>query len=276
VIEELWSDADAERIPRFLAPLERGQIVRPLIVIEGGGPAQIAETEALLDSWAKRLAPRLVPGDAAKNAHELATFLGNELGFRGDEDDYYSVSNVLLSKVLKRRRGLPILLAVIWMEVGARAGVPVAGIGMPGHFIARVGGPNGVYVDPFTGGRRLSVDECRQIVERLSDSNVTWSDDFLAQSTPDQILERVLQNLFGGYSRVGDTAGQYRTATFLSALRPDSAERLFQRAQSAEATGAFELARSLYNEVLERFPEASEAEQAGEALMKDNEEPTVN
>jgi regulator of sirC expression with transglutaminase-like and TPR domain len=147
---------------------------------------------------------------------------------------------------------------------------------MPGHFIARVGGPNGVYVDPFTGGRRLSVDECRQIVERLSDSNVTWSDDFLAPSTPDQILERVLQNLFGGSSRVGDTAGQYRTATFLSALRPDSAERLFQRAQSAEATGAFELARSLYNEVMERFPEASEAEQAGEALMKDNEEPTVN
>ncbi len=77
--------------------------------------------------------------------------LFSEAGFRGDEETYYAEENSLLHRVLQRRRGIPITLSVVMMEVGRRAGVEVQGLGTPGHFLVR-SADTGVICDPFDGG----------------------------------------------------------------------------------------------------------------------------
>ena len=79
-------------------------------------------------------------------------------GFRGTPADYQRLESSLLHEVLRRRRGLPILLSVVWIEVARRAGAPVYGVALPGHFVVGFGDPRGhaVLADPFDGGRLLT------------------------------------------------------------------------------------------------------------------------
>ncbi|WP_260610402.1 transglutaminase-like domain-containing protein [Streptomyces sp. WAC06614] len=91
-------------------------------------------------------------------AAALTDLLGARLGFHGTPADYERLSSSLLPAVLERRRGLPILLSVVWMEVARRAGGPVYGLALPGHFVIGFGDPQErVTVDPFAGGAALGV-----------------------------------------------------------------------------------------------------------------------
>lgn len=276
MFSELWSSRDDENLQAFLGAATSGDLVEALLRVDGGGRSEIAEANARLDGWGARVAPRLLKEDPAWNAEALTLVLSGELGFRGDEDTYYDVKNSRLSDVLDRRRGLPILLSVVYIEVGRRAGLRVSGVGLPGHFIVRVGPQPGVLLDPFRAGRRLSIAGCRKIVEELSGGRTEWRDEFLDESSPQGILERILQNLYHAHGRVSDAAGQYRDATFLCAFLPGSVERVLQRGQAAEALGAGELARSIYEDLIERFPEAPEAEQAEQALERTQEQGPAN
>ncbi|MBK6405028.1 MAG: hypothetical protein IPF66_08300 [Holophagales bacterium] len=196
----------------------------------------------------------------------LRGLLVDDLSFRGDSDDYSATRNCCIHKVLARRKGMPILLSSIWIEVGRRAGIPVDGIGMPGHFLVRVGGSVGVHVDPFAGGQELSREGCRALHDRIAGPKARWSDDFLGVSTTDQILERVLNNLAASTREERDAAGSYRVATFLAALRPLSPERTLQKAMTAAAIGVTDEAATAFADVIERFPDSPEAERASQGL----------
>jgi regulator of sirC expression with transglutaminase-like and TPR domain len=98
------------------------------------------------------LAGRVPPDGPAVD--RLRAALG---GFAGHgADDYADLRSSLLHEVLRRRRGLPILLSVVWLEVARRVGIPAYGVGLPGHFVVAIGQPDGysVLVDPYAGGRR--------------------------------------------------------------------------------------------------------------------------
>lgn len=118
-----------------------------------------------LDRLAESASPRVATaGSAAEQAAGLQAALGERAGFAGGSADYLDLRSSLLHSVLERRRGLPILLSVVWLEVAHRLGVPAYGVGLPGHFIVAIGTPTGdtVLVDPFAGGRLLppaAVDE---------------------------------------------------------------------------------------------------------------------
>ena len=168
--------------------------------------------------------------------------------------------------MIERRRGLPILISAVWQLIGAEAGIPVDGIGLPSHFIVRVGGAEGVLVDPFHGGGLLSRDDCKAIVEHLN-GDVTWSEAFLEPRTPGQIAQRVLNNLGGAYSRAGDFISMYRVTRLMGTLRPDLASPGLRQAQIAERLGASELAVDLYEGVLRKFKGSVEAEIAAERLV---------
>ncbi|MER8094615.1 transglutaminase-like domain-containing protein [Streptomyces goshikiensis] len=89
-------------------------------------------------------------------ASAVTELLGGRLDFHGTPADYERLSSSLLHEVLRRRRGLPILLSVVWTEVARRAGAPVYGLALPGHFVVGFGDPEeGVVVDPFAGGASL-------------------------------------------------------------------------------------------------------------------------
>lgn len=113
----------------------------------------VAAAVATLDALAESASAHMVSGEEASG---LRHALADDAGFRGYGDDYADLRASLLHEVLRRRRGLPILLSVVYLEVARRLGVAAEGIGLPGHFVVSVGEQ---LVDPFYGGRLVSRGE---------------------------------------------------------------------------------------------------------------------
>lgn len=145
----------------------------------------------------------LAAGFAGHDLADLSHHLCDELGFAGDRSDYHDPRNSLLNDVLDRRLGIPISLAIVAMEVGRRRGIPVEGIGMPGHFLVRDGNAPDVYVDLFEGGRVLDPDACRAVFSHLH-PKARWSEGFLAPVASAAVVTRVLNNLANAYRRTGE------------------------------------------------------------------------
>lgn len=121
-------------------------------------------------------------------------------GVRGDARSYDDPRNSFLDQVLDRGRGLPIALATLTLAVAGRAGVPMDGIGLPGHFVvADRSGPAPAYLDPFDGWVPLTEDDCVRLV--TATAGVPWQRRFLAPVGPREIVARTLANLRGSYLR---------------------------------------------------------------------------
>lgn len=136
------------------------------------------------------------PRAAVAHAHAV---LFDEMGFRGDVDDYYDPANSSLPRVLVRRRGLPITLALLYKLVVEPLGVEVDGLNAPGHFLVAVRAPapfGRMIVDPFGGGRALSNAEA---LARVRDLSGTDFEGPLPVATHRQWLQRMLRNLVGSY-----------------------------------------------------------------------------
>ena len=129
-----------------------------------------------LDELARRSAATKV-GDRRRALQRMCGFLFDEVGFRGNADDYYDPRNSCLNDVLDRRLGIPITLSVLVMEVGRRVGLEIQGIGLPGHFCvgARVD-DEVMLLDPFGGGRRLERAEAEAIASRAVGRQVELTD----------------------------------------------------------------------------------------------------
>jgi regulator of sirC expression with transglutaminase-like and TPR domain len=146
-------------------------------------------------------------GDARSKLDRLREFLFAAEGFRGNAEAYYDPRNSFLNDVLERRLGIPITLSLVMMEVGRRVGLPIAGIGLPGHFVvgARVGGES-VVVDPFGGGRILRREDAEALVSRAVRRPVNLTDAHFVQASRTQIVVRLLENLKGIYAKHEDWA----------------------------------------------------------------------
>jgi regulator of sirC expression with transglutaminase-like and TPR domain len=129
---------------------------------------------------------------APADAEGLATYLFVEAGFAGNTDDYSDPRNSYLDDVLDRRLGIPITLSVLMIEVGRRLGVPLAGVGMPGHFLVTDGGDR--WFDPFHHGQLLDEDGCRvRYTEVRGDTR--FRPEYLAPVGARAIVSRILANL---------------------------------------------------------------------------------
>jgi regulator of sirC expression with transglutaminase-like and TPR domain len=139
----------------------------------------------------------------------LNNFIFAELGFAGNQTDYYDPRNSLLSDVLERRTGIPITLSIVYMEIGRRAGVHVEGIGLPGHFIVRAQGTRGesMLVDPFNG-KIVDAEDCQERLDTIYGGQAPLTDAHLRPVSTRDILARLLRNLKGIYAQ----AGLYRRA----------------------------------------------------------------
>lgn len=141
-----------------------------------------------------------------------------EQHFKGNREEYYDPRNSFLNEVMDRRVGIPITLAVLYMAVGEKAGLPVRGVGMPGHFLvkyaparrsppASAGGKSGsageIFIDAFNG-RTLSREECAKMLDEMFDGTVNLRPAMLEPSTKRQILARILNNLKSLYLSRGD------------------------------------------------------------------------
>ncbi|MFG2591971.1 transglutaminase-like domain-containing protein [Streptomyces sp. NPDC048438] len=177
--------------------------------------------------------------DARAWASALAELLGERCGFAGSSQDYQRLDSSVLQQVLRRRRGLPILLSVVWIEVARRAGAPVYGLALPGHYVVGFGDPaERVLADPFAGGAPLSGEDADLMV-----TGMTGEPPAAATPVPARPLETVLRIL--NNVRAWATARPERTdvalwALELSLLLPSHPARLrYERAQLLVQRGEF-------------------------------------
>ncbi len=149
------------------------------------------QLRSVLDDWGEEVARRLSGVlTKADRVRVLAEFLGRDMRLRGNDDDYYSIDNSLLPRVIESRLGIPLSLTLVYMLAAKRAGVQVDGVGLPGHFLAR---HEDVFFDPFHGGRRISLEECSALMEQ---QNLVLTPAHLAPTTPRQMLIRMLTNIY--------------------------------------------------------------------------------
>jgi regulator of sirC expression with transglutaminase-like and TPR domain len=129
---------------------------------------------AVLDRIASEIAARLpASADGREFVRVMNDYLFGELGFHGNEIDYNDPRNSCLNLVLDRRTGIPIALSVVYIEVARRLGRPVAGVGLPGHFIVQYDdGEFATYIDPFYSGNLLTAEDCRQIARDRTGSDI--------------------------------------------------------------------------------------------------------
>lgn len=153
-----------------------------------------------LDDWADQVAAQR-PGLAANLRYAaLRRVLVDENGLSGNSDDYYNPENCYLNRVLDTRRGIPITLAVVWIEVARRLKWPVAGVALPGHFIIRFDdAEHYLLVDPFHAGRSLTVADCSKLVEARYGTDLRFSRRFLKPISSEGIVARLLRNLRNAY-----------------------------------------------------------------------------
>jgi regulator of sirC expression with transglutaminase-like and TPR domain len=189
-----WSEATA----RFTALLELPEADVPLdeavFLI-----AAHAHPDLNLDDGLVRLDEIAARRVAARSPAELADVLFGVDGFAGNVDDYTDPRNSLLDDVIDRRLGIPITLSILMVEVGRRIGIPLHGVGMPGHFLVGASGDPDVFVDPFHGGRVLDPSGCRALFAQLSGPDAPFSDAYLAPTGTRAVLLRVLNNLQRAY-----------------------------------------------------------------------------
>jgi len=181
------------------------------------------DVQAVLDrlnELASRLGDRLRNFNDGRDFVEKARgYLFEELGFHGNEEDYFDPLNSCLNQVLERRTGIPITLSVFYMEIARRLAMPVFGIGLPRHFVVQFDDGNyATYVDPFNGGRVISAAECFAL------AGATVADPSLLQrASKKQIAMRMLQNLHGAYLRRRDFAKAVDTLDLLIFGAPETA-----------------------------------------------------
>jgi regulator of sirC expression with transglutaminase-like and TPR domain len=179
-------------------------------------------------------------GDELRILHRLREFLFAEEGFRGNADDYYDPRNSCLNDVLDRRLGIPITLALVTMEVGARVGLSIQGIGLPGHFVvgARVGADS-VLLDPFSGGAVLTLDGAHKVVARAVGRSVKLTDESFLPCSRRQILARMLNNLKAVYVSRREWPKALETIECLLAVDADCAAHVRDRGSVLVKLGQF-------------------------------------
>jgi regulator of sirC expression with transglutaminase-like and TPR domain len=193
-----------------------------------------------------RLQGELVP---QRQIAALNALLFGEEGFRGNAANYYDPRNSYLNEVLDRRLGIPITLALVYVEVGRRAGLPLSGVGFPAHFLVAYEAERRVIVDPFNCGRLLVEADCQQLLQDMFGSSGRLEPRYLAATSPRQILVRMIGNLKLAYQRMGDLERALRASEQLSVVQPSARElrdRGLLRFRLADFVGASaDLARYL-------------------------------
>jgi regulator of sirC expression with transglutaminase-like and TPR domain len=172
-------------------------------------------------------------------ASALATLLGGRCDFRGSPADYQRLESSLLHEVLRRRRGLPILLSVIWIEVARRAGAPVYGVALPGHFVVGFGDPREqILADPFAGRRLLTGPDAELLVAGATGAPLDPS--MLTPADPLKIVLRILNNIRAWTTIRPERSDVALWAVELSLLLPSHPARLrYDRARLLVQRGEF-------------------------------------
>jgi regulator of sirC expression with transglutaminase-like and TPR domain len=252
--EEMAKLLNVEPVDLLTAALLLGRIE--------GSRADPAPYRALLEELASGFAERLDKNSSVRGRLQaLSRYLFEEHGFRGNRDDYYDPKNSFLEEVLDRKLGIPITLSLVYIEVGRRVGLPLVGIGFPGHFLVRYEDVSEeIYIDPFNGGRLLTRSDLEPLLEEMYHGQLALDPAFLQPVTERQFLTRMLYNLKAIYMRAEDFDKLLQVLDLILLLNPESAVDIRDRGLVLYEKGSFVRARSDLEDYLRLDPDAGDAE----------------
>lgn len=172
---------------------------------------------AILDGFAADLRERLdLNGEPIRILRTINEYLFQELRFTGDQENYYDPENIYFNRVIDRRTGTPISLSLIYLLVARRLCLPMAGIGLPGHFLCRYQSTRAeLYVDVFHGGKLMSKVDC---VKQVMELPHRFDEGCLAPMSARRVLLRVCANLHQIYTQQKATEQIDRLQRYLVAL----------------------------------------------------------
>jgi regulator of sirC expression with transglutaminase-like and TPR domain len=231
--------------------------------------ADVGRCLARLDEMGEEARARAARAGGSR-VEALNRYLFDELGFAGNESDYYDPRNSMVHQVLARRVGIPITLSIVYIEVGRRAGLRVEGVGLPGHFVVRAFEDEegeGVLVDPFNR-RSTDPEECQGRIDLIYDGRLELSEEDLRAVGARSILARMLGNLKAVYVR----AGLYRRALAaverILLLAPSDLDERRDRGMLLAQLGRHHEAAADTQTYLNLSPNAPDAEAVREQLKR--------
>lgn len=182
--------------------------------------APIEAYQAQLDEWAREAAPGVeAAADGAGVVAALNAVLFGDQRFRGNAEQYFDPENSYMDRVIDRRRGIPITLCCLYQFVARRLGLPVVGIGMPGHFLCRYQDAQGEWlIDAFHGGRLVTRSEARQRLAHFFSMNDSDGSILLQPISARRCLQRMIANLHVIHQERRDAAESRRLQQYLILL----------------------------------------------------------
>ena len=260
-VRELMAQVQAKRT---VSALERSVAAEPIDLFQSALLVAALDNPDLDLAGAKhdldRLADEVAKGvpEGADDAAKLAALdrvLFKELGFHGSRGDYYNRANSYVNEVLDDREGIPITLALVYMELAKRLGVSIDGVGLPGHFLVghAPAGAEPRWIDVFDGAAILDRDGVAKLYRDLQGRELT--DDLLAPVGPKAILTRMINNLLSIATREDDAPAMHRYLDAMLAVDPDAGRERVMRMLVAKRLGRNDAARADALWLLERAPD---------------------
>ena len=222
----------------------------------------------LLDQMALEAQERIGRSDEPSwQIAQLNHYLFEEKQFKGNQEDYYNPRNSCLNEVLERKLGIPITLSVVYIETSRRIGLPIVGVGFPGHFLVKHQGEHlETYIDPYHGGQILSEEALRDRLASVFDEPTPLQPEFLNQVGNKEILVRILRNLKNIYFKDEAYARAVLASERISLLLPDFAEEYRDRGYLYYKVQAYGKSRGSFQEYLRISGDAPDREDIEENI----------
>ncbi len=188
----------------------------------------------------------------------LNEHLFENLGYSGDDNDYYNPKNNFLNEVIDKKVGLPITISILYVEIAKFIGLNLKIVGFPSHILVKYN--EEMILDPFYDGRLLDVDDLQEILDTNFGGQLEFQPEFLDEITPEQILIRLTRNLKNSYvqSFVYDKA--LRCTNMVLAMEPESPEDIRDKGILEERMLNSEMALKYLNKYLEINPNAEDVD----------------
>jgi len=223
-----------------------------------------------VDELARRVAAHIIDvDDIPETIAAINQVLFNELGLRGNREDYYDPCNSFLNDVLDRGVGIPITLALIYMEVARRINLPLVGVGMPGHFLLKHYDIDGreTLIDCVNGGDILNPQDCQRRLDEIYSGQLTLRPEFLFAVSRRQMLTRMLNNLKTIYLSARNFRKALPIVDLVLVIYPRSPEDVKQRALLRYSLNQPKGAMEDLEEYLKMSPDASDADEIRQTAL---------
>tara|TARA_R110002111_G_scaffold262504_1_gene338961 strand:- start:147597 stop:149909 length:2313 start_codon:yes stop_codon:yes gene_type:complete len=210
------------------------------------------QVAGMVNEIQKTLPPQATP---QVKLDALNQYLFRETGFHGSRTNYYSRSNSYINETIEDREGLPITLAILYMEMGRRLGLDIEGVGLPGHFVVRVNSTaeKGQLIDVFEGGATLSDEAAKVII--VTGNSGQLDEEFLKAQPKKEIIKRMLRNLLNLARDSEDIESMLRYVETMISLDEEMLQERWLRAVLRYQTGRITEAMADADFLLEKSPE---------------------